>query len=112
MLKLNFKLTSNDETKIDETVNYFLKDNKYNFKINDEIYILNIDNISLTKKNSEQELFMDFVNNNIVINIKEHNFKVDYPISKVSKTIEDNNILIEYFLEEENIKNTIKIKLD
>lgn len=109
MEKLNFKFTSNDTIINDEEVNYFIKDNKYNFMINDEIYILDENEIILTKKDKEKELVMDFINNVITINIKDTELSFKYPIKVLKKERDKYKIEIEYLIEEDNIKNQIII---
>ena len=53
------KLTTNGEEKINSKSNYFIKDDKLNFKIDDDTYSYDLNKDILIKKNKETSISID-----------------------------------------------------
>lgn len=105
MLKLSFKLITNRSEIINETSNYFIKDNVINFKINEETYSYNLIDDVMIKKNKESSINIDLKNKIIQITLLEQGLTFDMEIidSKVKK--DSNLIEFEYTFESDE-KNT------
>lgn len=110
MLKLSFKLITNGSEIINETSNYFIKDNVINFKINEETYSYNLIDDIMIKKNKESSINIDLKNKIIQITLLEQGLTFDMEIidSKVKK--DSNLIEFEYTFEsDEKTTNCITI---
>lgn len=111
MKRLAFTLKTNDKLIINETVGYYVKENKMIFKIKERIYYFNIIEKTLEIKDKEKNLYIDFNNNVIIINLLNNNIKVDYPILKSNLLVKEKSIYLEYVLDgDELIKNVIEIE--
>ena len=110
MLKLSFKLITNNRTVIDSESNYFIKDNVINFKIEEDTYSFNLENYIMTKKNKESNIIINPNEKLIQITLLSHNMTFDMEIidSKVKK--EQNTIEFTYTFEsDEKTTNCIII---
>lgn len=110
MLKLSFKLITNGSEIINETSNYFIKDNVINFKINEETYSYNLIDDIMIKKNKESSINIDLKNKIIQITLLEQGLTFDMEISD-SKVKKDSNLIeFEYTFEsDEKTTNCITI---
>ena len=111
MEKLSFKLISNKETIIDETVNYFIKDKVLNFKIDKNVYQYDLSKNLLEKKDKDANIIFDIKKHKLVIELLKEDTSFDMPIIDTSLEHKDKIITIKYTIEDENkITNTIIIK--
>lgn len=109
MQTLTFSLKSNNEEIINEKVNYILKSNILNFKIDNTLYKLNLEENILTKTDSEKIIKIDFNKEITYIELLNPHYTFEIPITKNKYETKD-NILIEYTFEsDEQITNCINI---
>lgn len=110
MLTLDFKLISNESEKINTTVNYYQKENTLNFKIEDDIYQYKINECILIKKDKEKELTMNFKKKVIIIHLFSNNIEIDYPMDKSAYKITKKHVELMYTLKQDiEINNKIYI---
>lgn len=111
MEKLHFKMLSNNKEIINENISYYKKDNIINFKINDDLYNLDLENIILTKKDKEKELVINFKDRDILITVLTDDIKVRYPIASSSIKKTEKGFKLDYLLDEgEKLNNCIIIE--
>ena len=111
MEKLSFKLVSNKETIIDEKVNYYIKDNIMNFKIDKNMYQYDLSKDLLEKRDKDANLIFNIKKHLLVIELLKEGTSFDLPITDTSLEHKDHTITIKYTIEDENkIANTIIIK--
>ena len=103
MKTLTFKLYSNNKLEIDETTNYFIKDDVMNFKIENDTYKFNINTNNLVKTNHEYTIDINLDKKLVLIALNGYTFEMN--ILKHSITKKDNSIEIEYTYESEEITN-------
>lgn len=109
MNKLNFKLTTNSDVIISGEFNYFMKDDVLNFTDKENIYRYNTTKHILNKENKESIMNIDMDNHVIIYVYKELNKEFQLPINMKNISINDNNILYEYEVEDNDIINIIEI---
>lgn len=105
MKTLKFKLISNDKEQINTETNYYIKDNKMNFKIQEDLFEYDLDNKYLLKRNKETSIKINFIDKVIEITLLTHNYTVDMEIVDLIIKKEDKNIKIEYSFDDGE-KNT------
>lgn len=105
MKTLKFKLISNDKEQINTETNYYIKDNKMNFKIQDDLFEYDLNNKYLLKRNKETSIKINFIDKVIEITLLTHNYTVDMEIVDLIIKKEDKNIKIEYSFDDGE-KNT------
>lgn len=110
MKQLLFQLTTNDKKVIDRKVNYYKSGDIYNFKIDEDLYQFDSQNIILTKKDQEKEININFLEKLIIITILENNIKIDYPLEECYYDTTKNSYKLFYVLDSDNpLKNSIVI---
>lgn len=103
MKSLTFKLYSNNKLEIDETSNYFIKDDILNFKIDKDTYKLDLITNNLVKTNHEYTIDINIAKKLVLIALNGYTFEMNIINHFVKK--DDNNIEIEYTYEGEEITN-------
>ena len=103
MKSLSFKLYSNNKLEIDEKVNYFIKDDVINFKIDKDTYKFNLNTNNLVKTNHEYTIDINLDKKLVLIALNGYTFEMNIINHSVNKN--DNNIEIEYTYESEEITN-------
>ena len=103
MKTLTFKLYSNNKLEIDEKVNYFIKDEVMNFKIDKDTYKYDLKTHNLVKTNHEYTIDINFNKKLVLIALNGYTFEMN--IINHSIKNESNNIVIEYTYESEEITN-------
>lgn len=105
MNTLKFKLISNGVEQINEETNYYIKDNKMNFKIKDDLFEYDLDNKYLIKKNKETSIKINLIDKLLEITLLSHNYTVNMEIIDLDTIIYEKNIKIEYTFDDGE-KNT------
>ena len=103
MKTLTFKLYSNNKLEIDEKVNYFIKDEVMNFKIDKDTYKYDLKTHNLVKTNHEYTIDINLEKKLVLIALNGYTFEMN--IINHSIKNESNNIVIEYTYESEEITN-------
>ena len=103
MKTLTFKLYSNNNLEIDEKVNYFIKDEVMNFKIDKDTYKYDLKTHNLVKTNHEYTIDINLDKKLVLIALNGYTFEMN--IINHSIKNESNNIVIEYTYESEEITN-------
>jgi hypothetical protein len=103
MKSLTFKLYSNNKLEIDETSNYFIKDDILNFKIDKDTYKLDLITNNLVKTNHEYTIDINIAKKLVLIALNGYTFEMNIINHSVKK--DGNNIEIEYTYEGEEITN-------
>ena len=103
MKSLSFKLYSNNKLEIDEKVNYFIKDDVINFKIDKDTYKYDLKTHNLVKTNHEYTIDINLDKKLVLIALNGYTFEMNIINHSVNKN--DNNIEIEYTYESEEITN-------
>lgn len=110
MLQLSMRLITNGRETINKTSNYFIKDNKMNFKIDDDTYSYDLENDILIKKNKETSIEINPNEKLIMITLLEQNYTFDMPIIESNLKKQDKLIELTYtFDSEEKTTNCIII---
>ena len=111
MKKLLLKLTKNNKVELEKELDYFINDNKINFKDEDTLYKINLDEKIFMKKDHEYYIKIDLKNNITSIKLLKENLDFSININKSRFINRKNNLIIEYVLDDgENINNIINIK--
>lgn len=110
MKRLNFMLKTNGKIIIDKELNYFINDNKMNFIDADTAYKILLNDKIFMKKNKESLIKFDFKKKKAYIKLLEENLDFEMQLKKYKYILKDNNLLIEYILDDgENTLNNIVI---
>ena len=109
MKKINFELLKNSKLIISEKNISCIDNDKLIFMIENDKYT--IFNDTLIRKTNEEEIVLDFKNNNCKVYINGYNGYIEIKLDVIEYKKLDNIITIKYKIEtEENVINTIKIE--
>ncbi len=112
MQKLNILVYNNDKIEQNKTnISYNEKLNTLYFSFNKTKYYFNYEKRKLKYKTDEQEVTLDFLNNLAQIKLKDYKDKLYLHIKTLNYINESKYFLIDYLIEDDNIKRTIKITL-
>ncbi len=112
MPKINIRvsITNQIETKTKEMVGT-LSDQLLKYRENDLTVILNYEKDILTRENKDYKIKYDFKNDKGSIHLKDNSFDVMIPIKTIKKERKNNDIKIEYQIEEESFLYQIEEKI-
>ena len=111
MNKINYIFKINDEEQTNKLLNCTHTNNKISYIFNNEKIVFDKESDTLTKSNDDGKIIINIPKSVIEIEVPKLG-TLNMPIEVKSYKKEDNNIELEYIIEDEHpIKNTIIIKL-